>query len=85
MSEVKETLEVLQACHVAFDTYKKVMEDDKVDIKDIMHLPELLAALRTAVDGSKKLPTELKEASPEELGECLKSAIELVKKVLGQE
>jgi hypothetical protein len=83
MAQVKELLEAIQALHVAYDTYMKVMEDDKIDIKDIKHLPELLAAVRTAVDGFKEIPGEVKDATPEELGAALKGMIELVRKVLG--
>ena len=83
MSGLKELLEVVDAVEKAVDTYVEVMEDGKVDLADVRQLPDLLVAVRTAVDGIKEVPGEVVDATPEEVGQAVVKVVGLIKKVVG--
>lgn len=83
MAGIKETMDVLNSIGDLADVFKKVMEDGKVGFGDIGQVFTAINIIKTAAEGAGEIPTELKDLSPEEVGELGKKAFEVVMKWLG--
>lgn len=68
--DIKNTTEVIDAIDVTIDMVKKIIEDGKVDSKDIPVLLDLVKAIPTykaAVEEAKDIKDELADLSAEEI------------------
>lgn len=68
--DIKNTTEVIDAIDVTIDMVKKIIEDGKVDSKDIPVLLDLVKAIPTykaAVEDAKDIKDELADLSAEEI------------------
>ncbi len=79
---VKETLELLEGLKVLATTAGEVMEDGKVDVKDLSELLVLmgkLGVLKEAVVGADKTLKEVKDLTQEEVALVLAKVWEVLK------
>lgn len=68
--DIKNTTEVIDAIDVTIDMVKKIIEDGKVDSKDIPVLLDLVKAIpayKAAVEDAKDIKDELADLSAEEI------------------
>lgn len=79
---VKETLELLEGMKVLATTAGEVMEDGKVDVKDLSELLVLvskLGTLKDAVVGADKSLKEMKDLTQEEVSLVLAKVWEVLR------
>lgn len=81
--DIKNTTEVIDAIDATVDMVKKVLEDGKVDIKDLPVLMDLVKAIpvyKVAVEGAKDIKDELKDLSQDEIAFLALRMLAIVKK-----
>lgn len=82
MTDIKESKELLEALAKAIDVADKVLEDGKVTLIDVRHIPALLAALKPGLEGVSKVRDELAQADDEALKELAGLGLELAMKLM---
>jgi G3E family GTPase len=82
MSGVKESKELLESLIKAMDIADKVLEDGKVTLVDVRHVPALISALKPGLEGVAKIKDELAQADDEDLKELAGLGLELAMKLM---
>lgn len=78
---IKETLELLEALKLLALKASEVLEDGKVNLKDLPSLFDLVkkaSQLKTGVDGAELVAKEVKDLSQEEAALLLAKVYEIV-------
>lgn len=78
---IKETSEVLDGLKLLATEAGKVLEDGKVNLKDLPVLLDLVqnvGVLKAAVDGAEEAPKEIKDLTQEEVAVLLGKVYEIV-------
>jgi hypothetical protein len=82
MSGVKESRELLESLIKSMDVVDKVLEDGKVTLIDVRHVPALISALKPGLEGVAKVKDELAQADDEALKELAGLGLELAMKLM---
>lgn len=82
MTDIKESRELLESLLKAMDVADKVLEDGKVTLIDVRHVPALISALKPGLEGIGKVKDELAKADDEALKELAGLGLELAMKLM---
>jgi hypothetical protein len=82
MSGVKESRELLESLIKSMDVVDKVLEDGKVTLIDVRHVPALISALKPGLEGVSQVKDELAAADDQELKELAGLGLELALKLM---
>lgn len=82
MTDIKESKELLQSLLKALDVMDKVLEDGKVTLIDVRHVPALISALKPGLEGVGKVKDEVAGADDEALKELADLGIDLAMKLI---
>ena len=78
MEDIKSIEETIKAIKALVDVAAEVMEDGKVDVKDIAKLPEIFSKTKSLIDALKDVKAEAEDLDAKELREVLIAALDLV-------
>lgn len=82
MAGVKESKELLESLLKAVDLADKILEDGKVDWRDIRAIIDLAMKMKPGLQGSQHIKDELLSASPEEVQEVADLGVQLAMKLI---
>lgn len=77
MTGIDQSMEVVGALKVFVEQGKLIMADGKFGLDDIRKLQPIYEALKKAKEGSSEIPSELKNASSEEIGDLVMGLAEV--------
>ena len=82
MIQVKEDIESIKSsfrsAKALVDIAANVMADGKVNLRDIMEVPSLIAEVKAMVDAVKGVGDEVKDLDPAEIKETMMLGLELI-------
>jgi hypothetical protein len=79
--DIKESKEVIQSLLKLAETLEAVMADGKVSITDIPKIVPLFVSLKSALEGAKLVPSELKDLTEDETKELMDLSVQAVLKL----
>lgn len=82
MAGVKESKELLESLLKAVDLVDKILEDGKVDWRDVRAMIDLAMKMKPGLQGSQHIKDELSSASPEEVQEVADLGVQLAMKLI---
>jgi hypothetical protein len=82
MSGVKESKELLESLLKCVDLVDKILDDGKVDWRDVRAMIDLAIKMKPGLQGSQHIKDELSSASPEEVQEVADLGVQLAMKLI---